>query len=154
MKKINLGTAVSIAEIISSFAIVASLVYVGYEFKRSETLTNRDADDIIYGKISDINHLIIETPDLAEIILKTKSSPSQLSAQDSLRYLAFEHLFYDSWESAWNYYNEGVLDKEIWESWDKWFKSEAKRRSLLAWEGNRKHFSGNFLNYVDNLLIE
>ena len=48
MKKAGIQTVVSIAEIISSLAIVASLIYVAYEFNRSEILTNRDAENIIY----------------------------------------------------------------------------------------------------------
>ncbi|UCF63720.1 MAG: hypothetical protein JSW33_14345 [bacterium] len=154
MKKSRLSSVVSIAEIVSSLAIVVSLFYVAYEFKRSNTLTNRDVENIIYSRMLEMDRLIIERTDLAKLILKASGNSEKLTPDEKLRYLAFEHIFYDSWESAWYYHHEGILEKQNWDGWNSWFISETKNKPFLSWEGNRKNYSREFLEYVDNIFNE
>jgi len=151
MKKLNLNIIVSVGEIISSLAIVISLLYVVYEYERSNTLTNRDVENIIYNRMMEMDRLVIENSDLAELILSAIADPEQLTQAEQLRYLAYEHIFYDSWESAWYYYQEGILEEQNWNSWDAWFQSESKKKPFLSWQGNRKNFDGDFLSYVDDI---
>jgi len=96
MKKPKLDTVVSIAEIISSLAIIVSLIYVANEFQRSNTLTNRDVENIIYDRMLEMDRLIIENADLSKLVLKASNNPEQLETYEQLRYLAFEHIFYDT----------------------------------------------------------
>ena len=154
MKKLKLDTVVSITEIISSLAIVVTLFYAANEFQRSNTLTNRDVENIIYDRMLEMDRLIIENADLAKIVLKAYVNPQQLEPDEQMRYLAFEHIFYDTWESAWYYHNEGTLEEQNWNSWNSWFISQTKNKPLLSWEGNRKNADGKFLDYIDNLLKE
>ena len=151
MKKPKLETVVSFAEIISSIALIISLLYAAYEFNRSKTLTNRDVENILYERMFRIDQLIIENKDLTNLVLKASESTNELTPDEKMRYLAFEHIFYDSWESAWYYYNEGILEKPNWDSWNSWFISETKNKPILSWEGNRKNYSGKFLEYIDKL---
>ena len=72
MKKPKLDTVVSVAEIISSLAIVVSLFYIANEFQRSNTLTNRDVENIIYDRMLEMDRLIIENADIAKLVLKQK----------------------------------------------------------------------------------
>ena len=151
MKKPKLETVVSFAEIISSIALIISLLYAAYEFNRSKTLTNRDVENILYERMFRIDQLIIENKDLTNLVLKASVKPDELTQDERMRYLAFEHIFYDSWESAWYYYSEGILEKPNWDSWNSWFMSETKNKPILSWEGNRKNYSGKFLEYIDAL---
>ena len=151
MKKINLDKLVSIAEIISSIAIIISLFYAAYEFNRSKTLTNRDVENILYERMLKIDQMIIENKDLAKLVVKASISTDELTTDEKMRYLAFEHVFYDSWESAWYYYSEGILEKSNWDSWNSWFKSEAINKPSLSWQGNRRNYNGKFLEYIDNV---
>lgn len=154
MKKSTLKRTVSIAEIISSLAIVVSIIYVAYEYHRTSALTNRDVENIIYDRMLEMDRLIIENPDMAKIILKASNDPENLLAEEKLRFLAYEHILYDSWESAWYYYHEGILEQQNWEGWNSWFIDELNSRPLLSWEGNRKNFNGAFLDYVDSIFSE
>jgi hypothetical protein len=151
MKKPKLDTVVSIAEIISSLAIVVSLFYIATEFQRSNTLTNRDVENIIYDRMLKMDQLVIENADLAKLVLKASNNPERLEPDERMRYLAFEHIFYDTWESAWYYHKEGTLDEQNWNSWNSWFISETKNKPLLSWEGNRKNADDEFLKYIDSI---
>lgn len=149
MRRANLQTLVSVAEIVSALAVVASLVYVATEFRRSRTLTSSDVQSTLYSRMLEVDRLLIENPDLAEILTRVAADGDELSPADLQRYLAFEHVFYDTWELAWTSHREGVLTEEAWQDWGGWFAEEARRRSLLGWQGNRKNHGDEFARYVD-----
>jgi len=151
MKKPSIATMVSVAEIISSLAIVISLIYVGYEYKRSEIMTNRDVDNIMYQRVMELERLVIENSELAGIIVKAGSPTDTLSDEEMLRYLAYEHIFYDGWETLWAYRQEEIVDEDLWDGWNKWFIEESRRKPEKGWTGNRKHFNGDFLKFVDEI---
>ena len=153
MKKLNLQTAVSIAEIISALAIVVSLIYAANEFKRSQTITSRDVENIAYTRMMELDRLVIENPEFVKIMSKVQEDSTILTNEETIRFLAFEHIYYDSWETLWYYYQEGVMDEDAWKSWNEWFIADSKLRPIIGWEGNRKHFAGEFLRYVDNILL-
>lgn len=151
MKKPSLERMAHLSQVISSIAIMISLIYAGYEYNRVNTLTNRDAEDAIFQRVQEMEQLLIENPDMALIVLKAGEVPEQLLPEEQLRYLAYDHIFYDSWESAWNYYKQGILEEAKWDSWNRWFQMEFLKKPLLSWEGNREHYDGEFLLQVDAL---
>ena len=152
MKKMELKTVVSFAEIISALAIVVSLIYAVNEFKRSQTITSRDVENIAYTRMMELDRLLVENPDFVKIYTAALSNPATMKEEEMIRYLAFEHIYYDSWETLWYYYNEGVMDKDAWNSWNSWFVTDSKQRPVIGWEGNRKNYAGGFLEMVDDQL--
>jgi len=140
----------SIAEIISAVAIVISLLYVAYEFRRSETLSSKEVNSMLFERVREMNFMLIENPDLAEIVIRATEDPASLSPEDRLRYLAFQHVFFDSWEVAWLYHEDGILDEPTWQEWDGWFSGEARLRPIFGWTENRRHFTGeSFRQHVE-----
>jgi len=143
----------SIAEIVSAVAVVISLLYVASEFRQAKTLTERDADAQLFERVSAANSILIENPDIAEIAIRAAQDPDQLSDADRLRYLAYQHQFFDSWELAWGYHADGVLGPETWKSWDDWFAIRARQAPRFAWNENRENFTGTeFRDHVDRAL--
>jgi len=140
----------SIAEIVSAVAVVISLLYVASEFRQAKTLTERDVDRELFERVREENRILIENPDVAAIVLAAADDPGKLTPVDRLRYLALQHQFFDSWEVAWGYHDDGVLGDELWREWDDWFGERARRLPRLAWAENRENFSGgSFRAHVD-----
>lgn len=153
MNERKLQAYASLAEVVSAAAIIVSLLYVGYEFRRTGTLTSREADVILFERSREANRLLIETPGLAEIVVVAETTPEELGPADRLRYLAYQHDFFDSWEIGWYYREDGILDAATWRDWDEWFTAEARRRPAFAWTENRRHFTGEtFRRHVDSVL--
>lgn len=145
----------SLAEVVSAAAIIVSLLYVGYEFRRTGTLTSREVDVILFERSRQANRLLIEASDLADIVVTAETAPETLSPPDRRRFLAYQHDFFDSWEIAWYYREDGILDEATWSDWDEWFTTEARRRPAFAWTENRRHFTGeSFRRHVDSVLSE
>lgn len=111
MDRERLQTYASLAEVISAVAIIISLLYVGYEVRRTSTLSSREADVILFERGREANRILIESPGMAEIVVAAGTAPDRMSAPDRLRYLAYQHDFFDTWEIAWYHHADGILDR-------------------------------------------
>ena len=141
------------AQLVGALAVVLSLVYVASEFRQSQALSSSQLEEYLYGRVLEMNRLVIENPDLASIRARARSS-SDLSPSDSVRFLAFEHIYYDSWERAYDGYTDGILEPRAWAEWDEWFAAEARSRPRFGWTDNRRNFTGDFAAYVDRMLVD
>jgi len=143
----------SLAEVVSALAIIVSLLYAANEFHRAGTLSSRQADGILFQRVQAADHLLIETPGLAEVVVAARAAPESLSDADRLRYLAYQHDFFDTWEIGWDYHADGILDGEAWREWDVWFSAQARRLPAFGWQENRQHYTGaDFRRHVDDVL--
>lgn len=153
MDQNRLQTYASLAEVISAVAIIISLLYVGYEVRRTSTLSSREADVILFERAREANRILIESPGMAEIVVAAETAPERMPAPDRLRYLAYQHDFFDSWEIAWYYHADGILETETWLDWDEWFAGRARAAPAFAWTENRDNFTGlDFRDHVDAAL--
>jgi hypothetical protein len=155
MKTERVQTWAAVAEIVSAIAIVISLLYVGYEFRRAGTLSSNEVDTLLFERVREMNAMLIQEPDLASLVLLARDGPAEMSEADQLRYVAYQHIFFDSWEVAWLYHEDRVLDDVTWKEWDDWFVAEARRRPAWGWTENRHHFTGtDFRNHVDRAIAD
>lgn len=149
----RLQSYAAIAEVFGAFAIVCSLVYAGYELRRSTRMSSLEVDVILYEREREHNAVLFESPDMAQLVLVARAAPDDLLGADRLRYLEYQHDFLDSWEIAFAYHRDGILDRESWEGWDEWFTREMRSRPAFAWEENRYNFvPGPFMDHVDSAL--
>jgi hypothetical protein len=89
MEQSKLQTYASIGEIISVVAIVISLVYAGYEFRPSGTLSNRDAETLLYERFREMKQMEIQTPGMAEVLIASVPDSASLSPGDRRRVETF-----------------------------------------------------------------
>lgn len=140
------------AEVISALAIVISLLYVGYEIRQTQILSQRSIDEMLFSRNSEANRILVENADMAEIVIAAQSGPDSLSPAERIRYLAYEHTLLDNWEVAFYSHYDGILNDEYWDDWDAFYKNQAKRRPKFAWTENRHNFVGPFAEYVDEFM--
>lgn len=150
MKNQRLQNIVSIANIVSSLAVLISIIFLINEYKRSGVFNEKTIENLVYSRIMELDKLIIENPDMGDIISIAYTKPDSLKSSDKIRYLAFEHIFYDSWETLWVGYKDGVVEEKTWNDWNVWFIQEAKKKPMLSWEGNLDQFSTDFLDLIKN----
>lgn len=127
------GVIDSLGEGVSALAIIVSLLYVGYEFRRTNTMSSREADVALYERLQDSNRMRVETPGLAEILVVYEQNAEDLSDADRLRLRAFQQSLFETWELGWHYHEDGILSEDSWAEWDRWFSSEARRQPVSAW---------------------
>jgi hypothetical protein len=67
MNERELQAYASLAEVVSALAIIVSLLYVGFEFRRTRTMSSREADVVLYERLQESNRMLVETPGLNEV---------------------------------------------------------------------------------------
>ena len=149
MRQSRLRTAVSVAEIVSALAVVATLLYAVGELKRSQALASTDIETVLYERMLEMDRLVVENDDFARILVRTRADPESLTQGDRARFLAFEHIFYDAWEAAVSARSSDLMSEEAFESWDGWFAADAARRPQFGWTGNRRNYQAKFIEYVE-----
>ena len=157
MKKIKflkLDHVVAIANIVSSLVLIISIIILINEYKQSEVLNEKTIENLVYDRMMELDRLVIENSDLGEIISVAHENEDSLSASDKIRYLAYEHIFYDSWETIWVGYQNGVIRKDTWNDWNDWFIRAFKKKPALSWQGNIDQFSPLFLEFLNSELKE
>jgi len=149
MRASRLRTAVSIAEIVSALAVVATLLYAVSELKRSQALASTDIETVLYERMLEMDRLVVENDDFAQVLVRAHEDPESLTPAERARYLAFEHIFYDAWEAAVAARAADLMSEAAFESWDGWFAADAARRPQLGWTGNRRNYQPEFIEYVE-----
>ena len=140
----------SIASIISSVTLIISIIILINEYRSSQLVNEKAIENLIYERMLELDRLIIENPDLGDVIHKATSHSEDLTESETLRYLAFEHIFYDSWETLWVGFQDGIVSEETWLDWNEWFIKAHQKKPDLAWRGNLDNFSNEFLSYMEN----
>jgi hypothetical protein len=149
----RLQSYAAIAEVIGAFAIVVSLLYAGHEVRRASTMSSLDAHVMLYERERQHNAVLFENRDMAELVVLADEAPDELTGADRLRYIEYQPDFLDSWEMAFEYHRDGILDDEDWDAWDAWYVQQMRSRPRFAWQENRHNFpDGNFTSHVDAAL--
>jgi len=150
IKKSDLDNIASIFQILSSIAILISIIFLFNEYTRSGTLNEKNVENLVYDRMMELDRLIIENPEMAEIVIKAYSGQDSLTETETIRYLAYEHIFFDSWETLWVSYKDGLVAETTWNDWNRWFREEAKKKPSKALTGNLHNFSKDFIEFVQS----
>lgn len=113
MSKRSLSDWASIAEIIGAAAVVASLLYVGYEIQRNTKValaTNRQA---IASRAQELALYSAET-NIYGLLFEPNSIDTELTESERNSVIAYVGALLRTTEEAYLLYREGMLDEEYW----------------------------------------
>ena len=96
--------------------------------------------------------MLVENAELADIVVRAGKNQEALSEAELRRYLAYQHMFYDTWEFAFSSWQDGILTDGSWTSWNNFFAGEAQRHPDFVWPAVRHHFGAAFQGFVDKSL--
>ena len=129
----KLNAWVAIAEIISAVAVVISLIYVGLEIRSSTLESDADIQAELLAYTAQRRYLVIESSDLSSLLAKGYADPTRLSPDETLRFQGYIDLLYVAWERAYITRDAGILSDELFDGWNDWFISVAKRDPAFVW---------------------
>lgn len=156
MNEGRLSFWVAAAEIISAFAVVVSLIYVGLEIRQSSLVSEADIQAELLTYTTQRRYLVIESSDLASLLARGYADPDRLTPPERLRFQSYIELFYVAWERAYLTYEAGVLSEELFGEWNAWFVSVANNDPAFVWPMVRdsQDWGRRFIEHVDRALGE
>jgi len=139
-----------IAEIIASAAVIASLLYIGWEVRLNTVATRTGAAQAYVGANDEIVGLINESGNLADILHRGANGMSALQGGDLIQFMAFHDQVFVSFQSFYIQWQNGALDQRLWQTYKLAFVDLLAQQGQREWWVIRRHwFFDEFRDYVD-----
>ena len=144
---INAGRAV---EIVGIVGIIVSLIFLGYELKRSNDIAETEAVATIYSMTNELGLAMAENPELSRVFGQALSEFDSLSPDDRWTFYVLLEYVVNVNEAAWKYYDKGVINQEEADFYTRGLcKLIGRHPSLVeAWQSNKQDRLPGFYEYV------
>jgi hypothetical protein len=147
----NWTKASAAAEILSSVAILVTLVYLAVEIQQNVAATQADTRQAMLESDQQFIQLFIDSPELHFLWYKP-----ELTDEEKVRLSYYLVTFMRMRESNWFQYESGTLDDRTWRSYRASIVAVLSApRTRLWWEkfGVERVFDPDFVSVVDNLIV-
>jgi hypothetical protein len=147
VNSIDVGRAV---EIVGIAGIIVSLIFLGYELKRSNDIAETQAVATIYGMQNDMGLALAENPELSRIFVQALSDFQSLSPGDRWTFYGLLEYVVNVNEAAWKYYDKGIIDQEEIDFYTRGLCKLVGRHPSLAeaWRSNKQDRLPGFYEYA------
>lgn len=156
MKKLTLSEWASIGELIGTFAVFVSLLFVVYSINQNTAALQGSTENILFERIGDLSAQVIADPTLAELIVKKRDGGIELTPVEEVRWEKYQLVLLDVWALAFNRHRRGLLASDQWEAWDVYFSeifsTGAERMPEAQWESLSYAYDPVFWQHVGTLL--
>ena len=134
-----------ISEIVSSVAVVVSLIYVGLQVRQNTRALRATTYNAVTANSIAILNSMDTHPEYCEFLVRVQSDYGSATAAEKLRFnmcllSAFRH-----WDNLLYQFRNGMLEREMWESYD---------RTMTGWLANTawcNWFVANSRSFSDSL---
>jgi hypothetical protein len=112
MAKLNLQQWSAIAEILSSVAVLATLVFLVWEIRQTNDAVRANTYQGLNATVQDFNAMFIANPEVSEFIARTASIDYELKPHEAVRLRAFISSMYRHVDNVYFQYKIGTLSEQ------------------------------------------
>jgi len=158
MARSNLQEWSAIAEILSSVAVLATLVFLVVEIRQSNDAVRANTYQGMAAMTVDFNAQFFENPEVSEFIARTASEDYELSASEAVRLRAMISASYRVMNNTWFQYEVGTITEQQVESllYPAILNFRRRGRMRLEWEKgeDRLLLDPDLVEYMDKEIYE
>jgi len=146
----NWTKASAVAEILSSVAILITLVYLVVEIQQNAEATRADTRQAMLASEQQWLELFIDSPELSLLMLKP-----DMSDEERIRLSYLLLTFVRIRESNWLQYENGTLDDVTWQAYRLTLISQLSAPQARIWWQNfgvDRVYDSEFISMIDELL--
>jgi len=158
MARSNLQEWSAIAEILSSIAVLATLVFLVVEIRQSNDAVRANTYQGMAAMTVDFNAQFFENPEVSEFIARTASEDYELSASEAVRLRAMISASYRVMNNTWFQYEVGTITEQQVESllYPAILNFRRRGRMRLEWEKgeDRLLLDPDLVEYMDKEIYE
>lgn len=154
MKKLSLADWGHIAEIFGAVAVVVSLVYVGVQLQQNTEAIQAQTSQQVMATYTDAQLPILGEESIAPILVKADAG-QPLTTEEAYRLDVWAHLVISNWEQTYRSHQNGQLEDEVWEAWDRYFRWSLKLPYVRdAWVNNPiEGYTASFTRYINEQVL-
>jgi hypothetical protein len=105
------------SQLVSSIAVVLSVLYLGIQVRRSTRIAKLAAQDAAATALRDVTKPFMENAELSRIWRRGLEDLESLSAEDRARFFHAAHQFLKAIETIHFHYIYGLMDEQLWQGW-------------------------------------
>jgi hypothetical protein len=145
----------AVGQIIAAVAVIPPVVYLAIQIRNQNKESRRASANIFILHWSDIRKSMSDNADLAAIHLRGLQSFDELDPVSKLRFgSALGRLFLLS-EGLYRFYLDGVLDPELWGTFERATADLAAYPGVRAWWSTRRHWhTDKFRALIERMISE
>ncbi len=140
----------SIAEIVSGVAVIISLVFIILELNRNTEAVESATLQAAMDASNEFLLLIVENPELAQLVEKARTSYSSLTAEEIPTYTFLMRNQWVRFQTNYSQWTRGVMDDEDWFFYEKIFCDVTRDEGIVqSWSLHRDFLRADFSEYVE-----
>ena len=117
MKNWNLRDWGVFAEIVGAIAVVLSLLFVAFSINRNTNELRGAAWERMLDRAEMTSQMVVESADLARIVVAGESDPDALTPEEYFRFRHFAGIRFGAWESVFGHHQLGRINSRTWGLW-------------------------------------
>ena len=140
-----------IADLVGTGAVVVSLIYVGLQVRQNTAAIQTSTSQDVYEQHQDMALLLMESAEMAEIVVRAGTDFAGLSAVDSLRYDRYLNLSINLYEAVYTNALQGTMEPGMAAGWLQDLGNlQCKAGMPGYWERGRNWYHPTFRFAVDS----
>ena len=143
----------TIAESVGAIAVVASLVFVGYQLiQNTEAVKTSNAQAHVETYFDIVSHLT-GTRELGKLWTTGLFEPEELDEIDRARFIGILSGLFRYYETSYFQFRSGKLEKELWDTLELQMSSVASTPGFALWWSIREEWhSEEIKSFVNNMM--
>src|SRR5438552_16718262 len=107
----------SVSQLVSSVAVVLSVLYLGIQVHRSTRVAKLATQDAAATALRDVTKPLMENAELERIWRIGLEDIGALSVEERARFFHAAYQFLKAFETIHFHFVYGLMDKQLWEGW-------------------------------------
>src|SRR6266576_78678 len=146
----NWEAVTAISQLVSSVAVVLSVLYLGLQVHRSTRVAKLATQDAAATALRDVTKPFMENADLERIWRVGLEDLSALSAEGRARFFHAAYQWLKAVETIHFHYVYGLMDRQLWEGWRGLLQHYVAAPGMAHyWKLRPEVFSERFRNFVN-----
>ena len=142
----------AISQMVSSAAVVLSVLYLGIQVHRSTRVARLATQDAAATALRDVTKPLMENAELERIWRVGLEDLSALSVEDRARFFHATYQFLKAFETIHFHYVYGLMDRQLWVGWHGLLRHYVAAPGMAHyWKLRPEVFSDRFRNFVNSL---
>jgi hypothetical protein len=142
----------AISQLVSSIAVVFSVLYLGIQVHRSTRVAKLATQDAAATALRDVTKPLMENAELERIWRIGLEDLSALSTEDRARFFHAAYQFLKAFETIHFHYVYGLMDRQLWEGWRGLLQHYVAAPGMAHyWRLRPEVFSARFRKFVNAL---
>ena len=142
----------AISQMVSSAAVVLSVLYLGIQVHRSTRVAKLATQDAAATALRDVTKPLMENAELERIWRVGLEDIGALSIEERARFFHATYQWLKAFETIHFHYVYGLMDKQLWEGWQELLRHYVAAPGIAHyWKLRPEVFSERFRKFVNAL---